>query len=146
MFEKLRAIINRREIRVGWQKMTKTDRVNVNESERLASIIGGGSLALLGLFRRSATGAGFFFGGIYFLYRGLTGHCPVYELLGFSTASRTERLQFKSYRRGKSTSNDLMWRAKPAATDDPVDETVIETFPASDSPAWTISRTGQKTS
>ena len=146
MFEKLRSIINRREIRIGWQKMTRTDKVNVNESERLASIIGGGLLALLSLFRRSAARGCFFFGGIYFLYRGLTGHCPVYEMIGFSTASRTERLQFKSNRRGKSMADDMMWRDEPAATGDPVDETVLESFPASDSPAWNISRAGQKTS
>jgi hypothetical protein len=146
MFEKLRAMLNRREVRIGWQKMTKTDKVNVNESERLASILGGAMAALLGLTRRSPAGAGFFFGGIYFLYRGLTGHCPVYEAIGFSTASRTERLQFKGKQRGKILLNDQVWRDETVETGDPVDETVLETFPASDSPAWTTSRTGRESS
>lgn len=146
MFEKLRAMLNRREVRIGWQKMTKTDKVNVNESERLASIIGGGLTTLLGLTRRSPAGAGLFFGGLYLLYRGLTGHCPIYEAIGFSTASRTERLQFKGKPRGKSLLNDQIWREETLESDDPVDETVLETFPASDSPAWTTSRTGPKNS
>jgi len=103
-------------------------------------------IALLGLTRRSPAGVGFFFSGIYFLYRGLTGHCPMYEAIGFSTASRTERLQFRESRRGKSSLNDQIWRDETVEREDPVDETVLETFPASDSPAWTTSRAGQKTS
>ena len=47
-------------------------------TERWASMIAGGALALYGISRRSI-GAGL-------AYRGVTGHCPAYEALGIDTA------------------------------------------------------------
>ena len=59
---------------------------NVGESERWASMIGGGALAAFGLMRGSLTGlAAAALGGILF-YRGYTGHCDVYKSLGYNTA------------------------------------------------------------
>jgi uncharacterized membrane protein len=60
--------------------------VNVSEAERWLSLAGGGLLALGGLSRGSVEGlvaAGL---GGALLYRGLTGHCPMYQTLGVSTA------------------------------------------------------------
>jgi len=60
--------------------------VNVGETERYASIIGGAAVALIGLSRRSLPGlllAGL--GGL-FVARGFVGHCRLYDSIGVSTA------------------------------------------------------------
>lgn len=61
--------------------------VNVGETERWASLIAGGAMALYGLTSpKSASGwllAGL---GGCLAYRGLTGHCSGYAALGISTA------------------------------------------------------------
>lgn len=59
---------------------------NVGEMERLASTVGGGVLAVLGLSRRSLGGLALAGLGGALLYRGTTGHCPVFQQLGISTA------------------------------------------------------------
>jgi uncharacterized membrane protein len=60
--------------------------VNVGNVERWLSIIGGGVLALYGL-RRSLGNLALIAGGGALIYRGLTGHCAVYEALQLSTTS-----------------------------------------------------------
>ena len=50
--------------------------INVGETERWASAIGGGALALVG-------------GSL--LYRGVTGHCNMYAAAGISTAEKSRR-------------------------------------------------------
>jgi uncharacterized membrane protein len=59
---------------------------NEGEYERWASVLGGGALALYGLSRRSGGGLALAALGGAFVYRGLTGHSPLYEFLGISTA------------------------------------------------------------
>jgi uncharacterized membrane protein len=66
--------------------------VNVGETERWASTIGGGALAVYGVTRLvqgNWLGAilGLIGGGL--IYRGATGHCDMYEALGISTAEGT---------------------------------------------------------
>lgn len=58
---------------------------NVSESERWASVIGGGTLVAFGLAKRDWTGMGLaaFGGGL--LWRGATGHCDLYQALGINT-------------------------------------------------------------
>jgi len=63
-------------------------RDNVSEYERWASVVGGGGLALYGLTRESLPGLAMAAVGGSLIYRGLTGHCPVYETLGINTADR----------------------------------------------------------
>jgi uncharacterized membrane protein len=56
--------------------------VNVGGPERVASAIAGGALAAFGLTRKSAPGwilAGI---GAYGLFRGISGHCLAYQVLG----------------------------------------------------------------
>src|SRR5438128_1899588 len=65
--------------------------VNVGQIERLASVITGGALGLYGLARRSLAGAALAAIGGSLVYRGLTGHCPVYGALGFDTNQQHNR-------------------------------------------------------
>ena len=65
--------------------------VNVGQIERLASVITGGALGLYGVARRSLAGAALAAIGGSLVYRGLTGHCPVYGALGFDTNDRHSR-------------------------------------------------------
>src|SRR5436305_650601 len=64
---------------------TKT---NVGDTERTASLIGGGILGLLGLSRGTLGGLGLAALGGGLIYRGWTGHCDCYAALGVNTASR----------------------------------------------------------
>lgn len=61
-------------------------RINVGETERWLSAIGGGALLIYGL-RRSFGSLALAVGGGMLVYRGLTGHCKVYESLGHSSIS-----------------------------------------------------------
>ena len=67
--------------------------VNVGETERWASAIGGGALALYGLTRLitngSWTGAVLALVGGSLVYRGTSGHCAMYEAAGINTAGGT---------------------------------------------------------
>lgn len=59
---------------------------NVGETERIASAIGGGLLAIAGLSRRSLGGVLLAGVGGALLFRGTTGHCPIFQQLGINTA------------------------------------------------------------
>jgi uncharacterized membrane protein len=67
---------------------SRPSRTNVGDLERWASLVGGGALALYGLTRGSLAGLGLAAVGGGLVYRGATGHCPVYHALGVSTAER----------------------------------------------------------
>ena len=61
---------------------------NVGEAERWISLIGGSSLVVYGLARRNSAGFGLAALGGSLLWRGATGHCPMYQTLGVNTAER----------------------------------------------------------
>jgi uncharacterized membrane protein len=68
----------------------RTHDVNIGETERLASVIGGGMLALGGLaFCPNTVGklVSAALGGTL-VYRGLSGHCHLYGTLGVNTAEK----------------------------------------------------------
>jgi len=91
------------------------ERRNVGPTERWVSMTAGGALALYGLARRSLAGGVLTALGAGLAYRGVTGHCPVYETLGIDTAG--------------------------ARIDDGrVQEASEDSFPASDAPAWASAR------
>ncbi|HZZ72094.1 MAG TPA: YgaP-like transmembrane domain [Pirellulales bacterium] len=69
--------------------------VNVGDLERLASVGAGSGLLAYGLFKRSPWALGLSIVGGGLLFRGLTGHCQLYETLGIDEnrpASRGDRL------------------------------------------------------
>jgi uncharacterized membrane protein len=68
--------------------------VNVGQTERWASAIGGGALALYGITRLITNGS---WGGAVLalvggslIYRGTSGHCAMYEAAGINTAGTSE--------------------------------------------------------
>src|SRR3989442_13661233 len=58
---------------------------NVDDVERVMSVIGGTALALWGLSRFSLTRLAVAAFGANLVYRGITGHCRLYARLGVST-------------------------------------------------------------
>lgn len=54
-------------------------------------MIGGGTLIAYGLQKRSLAGAGLAAVGGALLYRGITGHCNLYQTLGLNTAAKRGR-------------------------------------------------------
>jgi uncharacterized membrane protein len=68
--------------------MNQRERINVGRVERWLSMIAGGALAAYAMKRRDAPGGAAAIAGAALLYRGATGHCDVYQLLGVSRADR----------------------------------------------------------
>jgi uncharacterized membrane protein len=71
------------EISAGEQSSAK---VNVGHAERWASAVGGGALALYGITRGSLGGIALALVGAALLQRGYTGHCNLYEAIGYNSA------------------------------------------------------------
>ncbi|HEY2410753.1 MAG TPA: DUF2892 domain-containing protein [Pirellulaceae bacterium] len=65
-------------------------KINVGERERQLSMIGGTVLAVCGLLRGSLSGLMLAGIGGAFIWRGHTGHCEMYHMLGHSTADNSE--------------------------------------------------------
>jgi len=63
--------------------------VNVGKGERLASLLGGAGLAVLGARQKGIGGALLGLAGAALVHRGATGHCFVYEALEMDTAQGT---------------------------------------------------------
>jgi len=61
--------------------------INISETERLASAIGGALLAAYGISQRSKSGAAIAAAGGALIVRGATGYCPGYATLGVDTSS-----------------------------------------------------------
>ena len=100
--------------------------LNVRPGERWASVLGGLVMSVLALRERSAPAA---LGAAYLLFRGLSGHCYVYQALGIDP-----------FRHGIR-----QWPADeppPPSVDegDEVTESSWESFPTSDPPSWTMGK------
>ena len=63
-----------------------TTGTNVGQTERWVSAVGGGALALYGLTRGSLAGVGLALAGAALLHRGYTGHCNLYEAIGYDSS------------------------------------------------------------
>ncbi|HEV7891091.1 MAG TPA: SRPBCC family protein [Pyrinomonadaceae bacterium] len=59
--------------------------VNVGQTERWISAVGGGALALYGLTRGSLGGIALALVGAALVQRGYSGHCNLYEAIGYGT-------------------------------------------------------------
>jgi uncharacterized membrane protein len=59
--------------------------INLDETERLLSAVGGGALLLTTANLRSLRGLLATIVGSSMIYRGMTGHCPFYSILGIRT-------------------------------------------------------------
>ncbi|MCB0164002.1 MAG: DUF2892 domain-containing protein [Anaerolineae bacterium] len=135
MFRQLTTILlNRPEIREQWEQMTNYDRVNINNNERVTSLVFGGTM-LLGSLRRPLSIRGLFglAGGSYMLYRGLRGYCPVYEALDYSSLTSSEKQQMEIER--VAAHDRVLSEALDQAIEEDLDEKLYETFPASDATA-----------
>lgn len=95
--------------------------------ERWLSVSIGSLAALYGLRHKNAFGLGLLAAGGYLFYRGVTGRCHVYALIG----------------PGDGTDADLTpVEGMPPSVErgDEVTESSWESFPTSDPPSWTTGR------
>lgn len=69
------------------QRRPESTAVNVGDKERLFSVLAGSALGLYGLSRFSWGGLGLAAAGGSLLYRGMTGHCSLYQALDVNRAA-----------------------------------------------------------
>jgi uncharacterized membrane protein len=62
--------------------------LNINQTERMASAVAGGALAVIGIARGGWCGLLMALTGGGLVYRGATGHCGVYQALGVDTSDK----------------------------------------------------------
>lgn len=71
---------------IAWANQNEQTSVNVGETERMVSQVGGGALIVLGLARGGLKGLLMAGIGGALVYRGTTGHCKAYEAMGVNTS------------------------------------------------------------
>jgi uncharacterized membrane protein len=74
---------------------SSSSQVNVNDTERIISGVGGGALAAYGLTRGDWLGAGLAILGASLLYRGTTGYCGMYDAIGVDTSEKQNMTSVK---------------------------------------------------
>lgn len=89
---------------------------NVAHAERWLSVVAGSALAGYGLKRRTVPGFLVSAMGALLVWRGATGHCPLYAAAGFSTAEDGEGSQVSvPYGRGIQVEKTVTINASPEA-------------------------------
>ncbi len=86
---------------------------NVSNPERWLSVVAGAALALFGLKRRSAAGIAVAGIGGGLLWRGASGHCPIYKSLGVSTHDDGDSQVSVPYGRGIRVEKSVTVNARP---------------------------------
>ncbi|MCB0196381.1 MAG: DUF2892 domain-containing protein [Anaerolineae bacterium] len=138
MFRQLTTVLlNQPQIREQWEKMTDYDHANLNNNERVTSLVFGGSSLLGGLSKPlSLRGIFGLTSGAYLLYRGLKGYCPLYDAFGYSSLTSADEKQLEIERReAEAREQSYSNGSNGYANRNSVDEQLLETFPASDAPA-----------
>jgi uncharacterized membrane protein len=93
-------------------KLTHAEK-NVNDPERWVSVIFGSALAAYGLKMRSIAGLVLSAVGGTLVWRGATGHCPVYESMGISSAEDDGRQVSVPYGHGVRVEKSVTINASP---------------------------------
>ena len=89
--------------------------INLNEPERWLSVVAGSGIAAYGLTRRSLPGLIVASIGSVLVWRGATGHCPIYGALGIDTSRDEDDSQVSiPYGRGIRVEKSVTINATPA--------------------------------
>jgi uncharacterized membrane protein len=87
--------------------------INVGSTDRRISMLAGGALLLFGLSRRSLGGLALAGLGGGLMYRGVTGHCHCYDMLGIDTARNDIAEPEEYFERGIHIEHSVMVSKSP---------------------------------
>jgi Protein of unknown function (DUF2892) len=108
----------------------KSREVNVSDVERVVSLVVGGALIVRGLQKMDVLPLALAVIGAGLIFRGASGHCGLYHALGARKARSPS---------AENTPSEPTSDTPRMSDDEMVNEASLESFPASDAPAWNSS-------